>query len=113
MWIMNGSVGWSDAGILIPYRFWNIYGDRQILDHYYDRMKRYARFMINRCGKLGFMAKPLGIQGEAKKYAVNAGQSYGEWAEPADVHPNHWTDMEAPHPSPVPAAHLSLPGCAQ
>lgn len=95
---MNGSVGWSDAGILIPYRFWKHYGDRQILTEYYDRMKRYAEFMIRRCGKLSLLAKPLGLKGEARKFAVNAGQSYGEWAEPEDVHPNHWTDMVAPHP---------------
>lgn len=95
---MNGSVGWSDAGILIPYRFWKQYGDRQILTEYYDRMRRYAEFMIRRCGKNGLLAKPLGLRGEAKKFAVNAGQSYGEWAEPEDVHPNKWTDMAAPHP---------------
>lgn len=95
---MNGSVGWSDAGILIPYRFWKQYGDRQILTDYYDGMKQYAEFMIRRCGKFGLIAKPLGLKGEAKKYAVNAGQSYGEWAEPTDVHPNNWTDMVAPHP---------------
>jgi len=34
MWTMNGSVGWSDAGILIPYRFWKLYGDKQILIDY-------------------------------------------------------------------------------
>ncbi len=98
MWTMNGSVGWSDAGILIPYRFWKLYGDQQILIDYYDKMKRYAGFMMNRCGKLGLMATPLGLKGEARKFAVNAGQSYGEWAEPAEVYPNDWKDMVAPHP---------------
>lgn len=95
---MNGSVGWSDAGILIPYRFWKHYGDRQILEGCYDCMKWYAEFMIHRCGKQGLLAKSLRLKGEARKFAVNAGQSYGEWAEPEDVHPNHWTDMVAPHP---------------
>jgi len=98
MWTMNGSVGWSDAGVLIPYRFWKLYGDEQILAEYYDRMKRYAHFMMKRCGKLGFMAKPIGLKGKARKYAVNCGQSFGEWAEPADVYPNDWKDMVAPHP---------------
>ncbi len=96
--VMNGSVGWSDAGILIPYRYWKQYGDRQILADYYDCMKHYAKFMIRRCGRWSLLAKPLGLKGEAKKFAVNAGQSYGEWAEPADVHPNKWTDMVYPHP---------------
>ena len=111
MWTLNGSVGWSDAGILIPYRFWKLYGDKQILIDYYDRMKRYAGFMINRCGKLGLMAKPLGIKGEAKKYAVNAGQSYGEWAEPKDVYPNDWKDMVAPHPEVSTAYTSYVIGC--
>lgn len=95
---MNGSVGWSDAGILIPYRLWKQYADIGIIRDNYDSMARYARFMMGRCGKLGLFAKPLGLRGKAKKYAVNAGQSYGEWAEPADVCPMKWTDMVAPHP---------------
>lgn len=98
MYTMNGSVGWADAGVLIPYRYWKLFGDDSIVNDNYDKMARYARFMIKRCGKLGLMAKPLGLKGEAKKYAVNVGQSYGEWAEPADVYPNKWTDMVAPHP---------------
>lgn len=98
MYTMNGSVGWADAGVLIPYRYWKLFGDDAIIKDNYDKMALYARFMIKRCGKFGLMAKPLGLKGEAKKYAVNAGQSYGEWAEPADVYPNKWTDMVAPHP---------------
>ena len=111
MWTMNGSVGWSDAGILIPYRFWKLYGDQQILIDYCDRMKRYAGFMTNRCGKLGLMAKPLGLKGEARKFAVNAGQSYGEWAEPKEVYPNDWKDMVAPHPEVSTAYTAHVLGC--
>ena len=98
MWTLNGSVGWSDAGILIPYRFWKLYGDKQILVNYYDRMKRYAHFMMNRCGKTEPMTKQLGLKGECAKYAVNIGQSYGEWAEPADVYPQDWKNIVFPHP---------------
>lgn len=113
MWTLNGSVGWSDAGILNPHRFWKLYGDKQILAEYYDRMKRYAQFMMNRCGKLGLMAKPLGIKGDAAKYAVNAGQSYGEWAEPREVYPNDWKDMVAPHPEVSTAYTSYVLGCME
>ena len=95
---MNGSVGWADAGVMIPYRFWKIYGDRKILSDNYEAMKTYAEFMMKRCGKKGFMAPKLNLAGEAKRYVVNVGQSYGEWAEPEDVHAMKWTDMIAPHP---------------
>ncbi len=97
--VMNGSVGWSDAGILIPYRFWKLYGDDSLLRQHYDGMKKYAKFMISRCGKWGGpYAKPLGVKGEEKKYLVNRGQSYGEWAEPTEVHVMKWTDFAEPHP---------------
>ena len=98
--VMNGSVGWSDIGILLPYRFWKIFGDRKILDTYYDRMVKYAEFMISRCGRWGGpLAKiPAGIPKDLKKYLVNCGQSYGEWLEPADVHVYDWKEIAAPHP---------------
>lgn len=98
MTTMNGSVGWADAGVIIPYTLWKRYGDRKLLEEYYDRMKRYAMFMIKRCGKKTILSKPLHLKHKDRKFAVNYGQSYGEWAEPADVFPNKWTDMVLPHP---------------
>lgn len=102
MWTMNGSVGWADAGVLIPYRFYKIFGDKKILEEYYDRMKKYAEFMIDRCGKKSLLmavyTKPSHVKGNDKKFIVNYGQSYGEWAEPADVNPMKWTDTVSPHP---------------
>ena len=97
--VMDGSTGWSDIGILYPYRFHKMYGDRAILEKYYGKMKKYASFLISRCGKWGGpYAKATGVRGKAKKYLVNCGQSYDEWAEPADVKSFHWTDFAAPHP---------------
>ncbi len=98
MYAMNGSPGWSDIGILTPYRFWKKYGDRRILEQYYGKIKKYAEFLLRRCGKFTPLSKPLGLHGNDRKYAVNFGQSYGEWAEPAEVFPNDWTDMVFPHP---------------
>ncbi|MBQ0126083.1 MAG: family 78 glycoside hydrolase catalytic domain, partial [Clostridiales bacterium] len=102
MWVMNGSVGWSDVGILMPWRFYKIYGDRDILKTYYSRMQQYAGFMIKRIGKwlspMIVYTKPTHVRGKTGKYIVNYGQSYGEWAEPADVHAMKWTDMVSPHP---------------
>ena len=100
MWTMNGSVGWSDVGVLIPWRWADIYQDDSILREHYDGMARYARFMEKRCGKnMPFFAERVKLPKEAKKYFVNIGQSYGEWAEPADVDGGfHWQDFVAPHP---------------
>ncbi len=95
---LNGSTGWADIGILMPYRFWKKYGDCDILKRYYPGMKKYAGFLRGRCGRITPLSKPLGLHGKLRRYAVNYGQSYGEWAEPKDVFPNDWTDMVLPHP---------------
>ena len=100
MWTMNGSVGWSDVGVLIPWRYAQINRDDTILKEFYDGMAKYARFMESRCGKnMPLFAQHVKLSPEAKRYFVNQGQSYGEWAEPADVGGGfRWQDFVAPHP---------------
>ena len=96
---MNGSVGWADVGILMPYRYAKLFGDETILRRFYDGMAKYARFMEKRCGRtMPIFGEHIKLSPEAKRYFVNAGQSYGEWAEPADVCAFRWQDFAAPHP---------------
>lgn len=95
---MNGSVGWADAGVLIPYTLWKQYGDTEILKRFLPGMRRYARFMQKRCGKWYPTARRTGLKGEEKRYLSNCGQAYGEWAEPDDVHHMTWKDCAVPHP---------------
>lgn len=100
--VMNGSVGWADVGILTPYRYYKKYNDKRLLVENFEDIERYAKFMIKRCGRAkglyALYARPLHLSKENRKYQVNTGQSYGEWAEPADVKPFVWTDFCMPHP---------------
>ncbi len=95
---MDGSAGWSDAGVLIPYWLWKQYGDERILQENYEAMKKYAQFKIGTLGKWYLTALPTGIDRKYKKYISNYGQSYGEWAEPEDVNPFRISDFVSPHP---------------
>ncbi len=96
---MNGSVGWACAGVYLPLYFYQKYGDDRLLREYYDGMLRYAEFMIRRAGKWGgIFAKPMHLSHKNRKYAVNCGKSYGEWAEPNDVMSFHGIDFYIPHP---------------
>ncbi len=90
---MDGSSGWADAGVIIPYVLWRRYGDRRVLSRHYDGMVRYARFVQGRCGKWTPISKRTGLKGEQRRYLLNKGQAYGEWAEPDDVHHMEWTDF--------------------
>lgn len=95
---MDGSAGWSDAGVLIPYRIYKRYGDQKILENSYDAMKKYADFKIKTLGKWYPTAVRTGIDRKYKKYISNYGQSYGEWAEPTEVHITGFKDFACPHP---------------
>ena len=95
---MDGSAGWSDAGVLIPYRIYRKYGDIRILEENYDAMRRYARFKIKSIGKHYLTGLPTGLSFKDSRSISNYGQSYGEWAEPADVNAFKISDFINPHP---------------
>lgn len=95
---MNGSAGWSDAGVFIPYDIYKQYGDTAILKANYPQMVRYAEYKINTLGKRYFPARPTGISRKYRKWISNYGQSYGEWAEPADVKDFAVSEFIFPHP---------------
>ncbi len=95
---MDGSAGWSDAGVLIPYRLWKQYGDTSVLSDYYEQMRRYAEFKFKTLGKWYPTALPTGVGLKNLRCVSNYGQSYGEWAEPADVRAFAVSDFVSPHP---------------
>ena len=95
---MDGSAGWSDAGVLIPWVIYSQYGDRRILEDNYDNMRRYAIFKIRTIGKWYPTSLPTGVGLKNAGAISNYGQSYGEWAEPADVKAFSVSDFIAPHP---------------
>lgn len=95
---MDGSAGWSDTGVLIPYRLWKNYGDERMLTEFYESMKRFAEYKIKTLGRPYPTALPTGIKRGYGKFISNYGRSYGEWAEPADVRGFTVTDFLCPHP---------------
>ena len=95
---MDGSAGWSDAGVLIPWVIYSQYGDKRILADNYDAMRRYARWKMGTVGKWYPTAVPTGAGLKTARAISNYGQSYGEWAEPADVNAFRVADFVSPHP---------------
>jgi alpha-L-rhamnosidase len=39
---LGGAAGWGDAGVIIPYTLWRVYGDRRILERHYDAMVKWV-----------------------------------------------------------------------
>ena len=107
---MNGCAGWSDAEIIIPYKMWKLYGDEKILRENLEKMKKYADYTIWKIGKRYMTSINTDAVGRGKRYVLNYGQAYGEWAEPADVKPMHWTDFVFTKPE-VSTAYASYTLC--
>lgn len=95
---MDGSPGWSDAGVFIPWELYKRYGDRDILEDNYDAMRRFAKYKESTLGKHYLTGAPTGIEHRYRRDISNYGQSYGEWAEPADVNAFRIADFVSPHP---------------
>lgn len=76
--MLQGSSGWGDACILVPWALYEVYGDKTILEENYEMMCKWLAFVENR-------AKKTRIQNQLnpyKKYLVDEGFHFGEWLEP-------------------------------
>jgi alpha-L-rhamnosidase len=38
---LGGSAGWADAGVIIPYTLWQVYGDRRIIERHWGAMVKW------------------------------------------------------------------------
>lgn len=39
---LGGSAGWADAGVIVPYTLWRVYGDRRLLERHYAAMVKWV-----------------------------------------------------------------------
>lgn len=85
---MDGSVGWADAAIFIPYRLYQMYADEEFLRRCYSSMKAFAEFSIRRASKT-FLTNWF-RKNPHKKYTYDCYQHFGEWLEPKGVEPGNF-----------------------
>jgi len=76
--MLQGSAGWGDACVLVPWAIYEITGDVSVLKDNYEMMVRWLGFCEKRAEKtrLGNLKNPY------KKYLVDHGFHFGEWCEP-------------------------------
>lgn len=80
---VEGSSGWTDAGILIPYRYWKQYGELSALENNYEGMQKLASFMVSRMGDTSDPELDEKLPDSPwRKYIVTTGFHFGEWNEP-------------------------------
>lgn len=110
--LLNGSAGWSDAAVILPWTLYQVYGDQHILEEQYTSMKAWVDYQRGRAQDKyhpqGHTAPryrermPL----EHELYLWDTNYHWGEWLEPDDPVPGllfgEWTPeaaeiLSAPH----------------
>ncbi len=76
--MLQGSAGWGDACVLVPWALYEAYGDKSILEENYDMMSRWLAFTAKRAGK----TRPQNLLNPWHKYLVDEGFHFGEWCQP-------------------------------
>lgn len=95
--VLNGSVGWADAAVIIPYTMWKFYGDEDYIYENYELMKGWksyvtmllqdkSMYQMDESHPLYAMYKNFLLPDSPhRKYVLEAGVHWGEWAEPEGV----------------------------
>ena len=76
--MLQGSAGWGDACVLVPWALYQAYGRKEILEENYDMMCRWLSF----CEKRASKTRPQNLLNPYHKYLVDQGFHFGEWCQP-------------------------------
>jgi alpha-L-rhamnosidase len=91
--LLNGSAGWGDAAVILPWTLYQVYGDQRILADQYASMKAWVDYQRRQAqdkyNPQGYTApryrerEPL----EHERYLWDTNYHWGEWLEPDDPVP--------------------------
>ena len=76
--MLQGSAGWGDASILVPWALYEAYGDKTILEENYEMMAGWMKFCEKRAGK----TRIQNLRNPYHKYLIDEGFHFGEWFQP-------------------------------
>lgn len=77
----DGSAGWGDAAVFVPWSIYEHTGDADVLRRSWSMMRAWADFSIRRArqrSKIRRLTHPL----RDERFLVDTGFHYGEWLEP-------------------------------
>lgn len=94
-----GSSGWGDAVVIIPWALYEIFGDRTILEHEYESMKKWVEYERS-SARNSHWTKKITKKGRSKagdsqyqQYIWDTRYHLGEWLEPDVLIRDCWKDI--------------------
>lgn len=72
-WAFGGSTAWSDAGVLVPYILWKMYGADRLIKEHYSSMEDYIAYLLTLepQGPVGKHGDWLAVQDTDKQYIAD------------------------------------------
>ena len=111
--MLDGSAGWGDAAVIIPYTMYQVYDDKSILENQYESAKKWVDYMIRHASRenLLYVSEPYYQQErngkKAADYIWDTDFHWGEWSEPAFVErtlPANFMEEKIKHGEPAVAS---------
>ena len=90
----GSSVGWADAVYLIPYRYYQRFGDKSVLENTWPMVEKYANYLMTH---LGMRDKKEVAANPHNAYTYEKGVHLGEWLEPEEFRDKVY-GTQAKHP---------------
>jgi alpha-L-rhamnosidase len=83
---MQGSSGWAEAIVIVPWELYRAYGDKGVLAETYPAMQRWLDYCIDKAAtrRHDALAARRPEAAEHEQYLWDTGYHWGEWLEPDD-----------------------------
>ena len=76
--MLQGSAGWGDACVIVPWVLYNAYHKKEILEENYEMMRKWLSFV----GKRARKTRLSNLKNPYRRYLVDQGFHFGEWCQP-------------------------------
>ena len=99
MGFTNGSAGWGDAVVMVPWEIYVASGDAGILAENWEAMQRWLRFVRTTAETQRHAARAAArpVPAPHEQYLWDTGFHFGEWMEPAGPEPDLFAARTADH----------------
>jgi alpha-L-rhamnosidase len=90
---LQGSSGWGDAIVIVPWDLYRVYGDTAPMDELWPNMVRWVDFAAEQARTQRFAGRALERPEAAphEEYLWDGGFHWGEWLEPDESSREFWT----------------------